>query len=286
MMSFRSLIDGTEAIVAPAALNALMAKMAEEAGFRALYLSGGSLGWLRVISEANLTLNDVVQVGIEIRTVCALPLIMDGVGGWGDPMHLHHTIAMAERAGFSAIEIEDQLVPKRAHNLADRDALIPTELMEAKIREAVAARSNPDFVVIARTDSVKTDGIEAALRRAERYRAAGADMLFVFTRTTEELRFAGKRLGPPLMTFSSREGTGTLAMPLREMAGIGYRIVAVPIAPLVSMYRALRGTYAALATLSPEPGLDRTAVDAELKRILETVGLERLLDVERRTLDL
>src|SRR5215467_8692243 len=104
---------GKELIVAPVALNPIMARLAEDAGFEALYLSGGSLGWLKCVSEANITLPEMAQVAVDIRVACKLPLILDAGGGWGDPAHLHRTISLTEAAGFAAIEIEDQVLPRR-----------------------------------------------------------------------------------------------------------------------------------------------------------------------------
>ena len=165
--------------VVPLVLDPISAKLAQGAGFEALYLGGGTLGYVKTCTEANLTLTQLAQTGLEIRAACDLPLILDGACGWGDPMHLHHTIAMSEAAGFAAIEIEDQLLPKRAHHHIGIEHLIPMDLMVHKIREAVAARRDPDFVIIGRTNACRTDGLDEALRRAEAYRRAGADMLLV-----------------------------------------------------------------------------------------------------------
>jgi methylisocitrate lyase len=249
-------------------------------------LSGGSLGWLMGITEANITLHDMVQAGIDIRTVCPLPLILDAAGGWGDPMHLHRTIAMAERAGFSAIEIEDQYLPKRAHHHIDHDRLIPADMMEAKIREAVAAREDPNFVIIGRTDAAKTDSIDEAMRRGERYRRAGADMLFIYTRSAEEMRIVGERFAPPLMIFAPRDGTGALKLSMTELAALGYRVVGVPVLPLLSLHRALRQTYEKLAAFELDPALGDSGAEPEMKAVHQTVDLERLLEIERRTVEI
>src|SRR5712692_8057677 len=100
----RELIAGQELIVAPVALNPIMARMAAEAGFKAVYLSGGSLGWYKGVTEAGLSLTEMIQVVVDIRTVCKLPVVLDAGGGWGDPVHVHRTIAMSEAAGVEAIE--------------------------------------------------------------------------------------------------------------------------------------------------------------------------------------
>src|SRR5215831_9593576 len=108
MPKLSELIRGNDLVVAPVALNPIMARMAEEAGFKAVYLSGGSLGWYKCVTEANITLPEMAQVALDMRAACTLPIVLDAGGGWGDPMHVHRTIALAQAAGFAAIEIEDQ----------------------------------------------------------------------------------------------------------------------------------------------------------------------------------
>src|SRR5689334_3542709 len=186
MPALRSLIAGTEPVWAPLVLNPMMARLAAGAGFPALYLGGGSMGYLGCFTEANLTLTEMVQAGLDIRAACDLPLILDAAGGWGDPMHLRRTVRLAEAAGFAAIEIEDQLLPKRAHHHVGLEHNIPIELMAAKVAESVAARRSDSLLVIARTNAVRNAGMDEALRRAEAMRRAGADMLFVLARTPEE----------------------------------------------------------------------------------------------------
>jgi methylisocitrate lyase len=154
-MGFREMLSENAAHLAPAVFNPLSAKLAEQAGFKMLYLGGGALGYVKCCLEANLNLTEIVQAGVEIRGVSALPLILDAACGFGDPMHMHHTIGLAEAAGFCAIEIEDQLIPKRAHHHIGIEHMIPRELMVAKVQEAVRARRNPDFVIIARTNAVR-----------------------------------------------------------------------------------------------------------------------------------
>ena len=231
-------------------LDPISAKLAQGAGFEALYLGGGTLGYVKTCTEANLTLTQMAQAGLEIRAACDLPLILDGACGYGDPMHLHHTIAMAEAAGFAAIEIEDQLLPKRAHHHIGIEHLIPQQLMEHKIREAVAARRDPDFIIIARTNACRTDGIDEALRRAEAYRRAGADMLLVLPKTPEQARDIGERIEGPLFYFMLG-GPASMGMTLAELGRLGYRIVCDAITPLLARQKALRLCYDALARGCP-----------------------------------
>src|SRR5438034_10159686 len=119
-------MQGNELIIAPVALNPIMARLAEEAGFKALYLSGGSLGWLKCVTEANLTLPELAAVALDMRAVCQLPIVLDAGGGWGDPVHVHRTIALAEAAGFAALELQDQLLPRRVEHHVGGDRRTPT----------------------------------------------------------------------------------------------------------------------------------------------------------------
>src|SRR2546427_1682404 len=139
------------------------------------------------------------QAAIDIGAVSSLPLILDGAGGDGDPLHMHRTIGMSEAAGFEAIEIEDQLVPKRAHHHVGIEHMIPLDLMAAKVKEAVAARRNPDFLIVARTNAIRASNMDDALRRGEAYKKAGADLLLLsMAHKPEQLRAIAERPGRPL----------------------------------------------------------------------------------------
>src|SRR5919197_3153540 len=206
-MPLRTLMQRPLPVTAPLVLNPLMAKMVEAAGFAAGYLGGGATGYMKAALEANLNLTEMCQMAIDIHAVSSLPLILDGACGYGDPMHMHRTIGMSEAAGFAAIEIEDQRVPKRAHHHVGIEHMIPIELMAAKIKEAVTARRDPEFIVIGRTNAVRASTMEDALRRGEAYRNAGADVILLsMARTAEQLRAIAERLGGPLMYLAGHGG--------------------------------------------------------------------------------
>jgi 2-methylisocitrate lyase-like PEP mutase family enzyme len=284
MASFSELVsNGT--VVAPLVFNPISAKLAQAAGFRALYLGGGSLGYIKCVTEANLALPEMVQLGIDIRTVCPLPLILDGACGWGDPMHVHRTVRMAEAAGFCAIEIEDQILPKRAHHHIGIEHIIPADLMAAKVAEAVAARTSRDFLIIARTNAARMHSLDEALMRAEKYRSAGADMLFVLPRSPEEVRVIGERLGPPLMYMTGVDGMAGSSVTERELGSLGFRLIVDPATPLLAMHKALRQCYGAMAAGSPDPLLGAGHGRAEQQLVHETIDLEAMLEVERRTVE-
>lgn len=283
-MKFREMLAGGREYLAPAVFNPLCAKLAEQAGFEMLYLGGGALGYVKCSLEANLNLTEVVQAGVEIRAVCGLPLILDAACGFGDPMHVRHTIGMAEAAGFCAIEIEDQVIPKRAHHHIGIEHMIPQELMVAKIREAVRARRDPDFVIIARTNAVRQTGMDDALRRGLAYREAGADVLYITPRTPEEARVIAGRLPPPFMfSYEGGEGAGAGLAP-EELGKLGFRVLTVT-APAMAFHRAMKQTYEAIAKRAPIPVLAGTTRKAEQAALHETIGLEALLAIERATVE-
>lgn len=283
-ITIRELLTGSAVHLAPAVFNPLSAKLAEQAGFKVLYLGGGPLGYVKTVLEANLGLAEMVQAGVEIRSACKLPLILDGTCGWGDPMHVGFSVSAAEAAGFCGIEIEDQLLPKRAHHHIGIEHMIPQELMVAKVREAVRARRDPEFVIIARTNGVRSSSMDDALRRAEAYREAGADVLYISPRTPEEMRFVGERLGAPLMFSLPGDRILDLGVPLAELGALGYRLLSVT-TPALWFHRAMQQGYRALAADKPVPALAGTSRKAEQDSLHRTVGLDALLALEKATVE-
>lgn len=283
-MRFRELLTADTAYLAPAVFNPLSAKLADQAGFKMLYLGGGALGYVKCCLEANLNLTEVVQAGIEIRGVSALPLILDAACGFGDPMHMHHTIGLAEAAGFCAIEIEDQLIPKRAHHHIGIEHMIPCELMVAKVREAVRARRNPEFVIIARTNAVRQTGMDDAVARGLAYREAGADMLYITPRNPDEVRQIAKKLPPPFMfSFEGSENAGA-GLTQKELGELGYRVLTVATTAL-PFHRAMKQTYEAIARGEPNPIMAGTTRKAEQAALHQTLGFDALIAIEKATVE-
>ncbi len=284
MPTFRDLIAGDELIVAPVALNPIMARLAADAGFKALYMSGGSLGWLKCVTEANLSLSEMIEVALDMRAVCPLPIVLDVGGGFGDPVHIHRTIALSEAAGIAAIELEDQLLPRRVEHHAGVDHLVPTELMLEKIKEAFSARTDRNLVIIARTNARRISTLDEALRRAEAFKKAGADMLFVHTRNADEIRTVAERLPPPLMTFAPVDSFAAFPYSAAELAKLGYRLAASSGTAFAAMYKAVRQSYECLAQNKIDPFLGAGGAEKEMKAAHRITGLDRLLEIERRTM--
>ena len=283
MKTLKELIKGNDLVLAPVALNPMMARLAEDTGFKAAYLSGGSLGWLKCVTEANLSLTEMCDVGIDIRAATKIPLVLDAGGGWGEPVHMHRTIALTEVAGFAAIELEDQYLPRRVQHHIGEENLIPPEAMVHKIKEAVAARTDPNLIIIGRTNARRLHGLDEALRRGEIYHRAGADMLFIHSRDAEELRKIAERLPAPLMMFAPQDGFAGFGASAAELAQMGYRLAASSGSAFAAMYKAVRQSYECLARNEPDLFLGKGGATAEMKRAHATTGLDRLLEIEKRT---
>ena len=262
----------------------MMARMAAAAGFKAGYLSGGSLGWYKCVTEANITLPEMAQVCVDIRAACDLPIVLDAGGGWGDPVHMHRTIALTQSAGFAAIEIEDQVLPRRVEHHLGREHLVPSEFMVERIKEAIAARTDPNLLIVARSNAVRPYGIDDALRRGEAFHKAGADMLFIWSRNAEELRAIGERLPPPLMMFAPPDGFNGFPLSPADLAKLGYRLAASSGSALAAIVKAVRQNYEALAKGEIDPLLGRGGVEPEMKAAQRTTGLDALVAIEKRTM--
>lgn len=285
MPTLRAMLNEPEAVIGTLVSNPLMAKLAEQAGFRALYLGGGMLGYSKVVLEANLNITELTQAGLDIRAVTDLPLILDGATGFGDPMHMHRTIPLAEAAGFAAIEIEDQLVPKRAHHHVGIEHMVPLELMAAKVREAVAARRSEDFLIVARTNGIRSTDLDDALDRAEAYKAAGADLLMLGPRNEAELRVIAERLEPPFQILVPAAGVEALGMGVEELNELGFKLLIDAAKPMLASFRAWKEIYDTTGPDLSSPamtGEDARRLAAELN---EAVGINALLEIERATVE-
>ena len=282
MPTLKQLIAGDDLIVAPVALNPIMARLAEQAGFKAVYLSGGSLGWLKCVTEANLTLPELAQVALDMRTVCRLPIILDAGGGFGDPAHMHRTIGLTEAAGFAAIEIEDQLLPRHFEHHVGCENLVTLDLVVKKIAEAVAARTDPDLIIIGRTNARRLHGMDEALRRAEALKKAGADMLFIHARDADEMRLIAERLPAPLMCFAPPDGFAEFPLKQRDLAKMGYRLAASSGTAFAAMHKAVKQSYECLAKDMLDPLLGRGGAEREMKAAHKTCDLEKYLAIEQR----
>lgn len=276
--AFRRRVEHGPALFVPLSLDPLAARQAADIGFEAVYLSGGALGYQYAVSEALLTLTEVVDVTRRITARSPLPLIVDGGVGFGDPVHTTRAVWDLEAAGAAAIEIEDQVVPKRVSHHRGVEHLVSTAEMVAKIEHSVAARTDPDLLIIARTGAVANESFEAAVDRARAYREAGADAILLMPADDEQLRRAPDEIDAPLVTFAS-----LLARPVEEWTSLGWRVVLDPFSPQVLAHqmveRFLRAATSGPAFDGPSP----REIMAGYRTLPGLAGLDQLYDIERAT---
>jgi len=236
-------------VVAPGVYDALTAALAAEAGFPALYVSGAAIAYTR-LGRPDIGLVSMAEVADTIALIrdrVASPLVVDADTGYGNALNVARTVRLFERAGASAIQLEDQTLPKRCGHL-DEKTLIPAAEMAGKIAAAVDARHSAGTLIIARTDAVAVEGFERAIERAHLYAEAGADVLFVEApRTTEQVQAITAALGSmrPLMA-NMVEGGRTPLMSARDLEALGYALVIFPGAIVRALAHAAREFYTVL----------------------------------------
>ena len=285
MQTLKALIEKSDPVITTLVSNPLIAKLAEQAGFNALYLGGGMLGYTKVFLEANLNITDLVQIGIEIRSASQLPLILDGATGFGDPMHMHRTIPFAESAGFEAIEIEDQIIPKRAHHHADIEHMIPQQLMVEKIKESINARRNNDFLIIARTNGIRSTSLSDALDRGKAYKDAGADVLMLSPRNREELLAISNNLEGPFQLLVPNGGLTSLETDRNELGILGFKILIDASQPMLVALRAWKTFYETMDDNFQSPMLSKEDASYWSEELKNVVELQKLLEIETRTVE-
>lgn len=274
-ISLRGRLSGPDIVVAPGIYDALTASLAEAAGFGALYLSGAAMAYTRLGGPdlGLVTMSETAEAIRLIRERVKAPLIVDGDTGYGNALNVERTVRAFERAGANAIQIEDQTFPKRCGHLADK-SLVSREEMAGKIRAAAASRGSQEFLIIARTDAVAVEGLDAALARADAYLEAGADLLFVEApRDHAMLSTITARLGnrAPLMA-NMVEGGLTPMLDARELQALGYRLVIFPGGIVRAMAKTAEAYYASLAAHGTNaPFRDRMFDFNELNRRMGTV---------------
>lgn len=247
--ALRRILERSKATPVIGVFSPLVALMAEEAGFEAIYLSGAALSASLALPDLGLiTLNEVADAAKRISSATNLPLIVDADTGFGEALNVMRAVRELETAGASGIQLEDQVLPKKCGHLEGK-RLISSDEMAAKIKAAVEARTDKNFVIIARTDARGVDGFEEAVRRARIYLEAGADVIFPEALQSEEefKRFA-EEVEAPLLANMTEFGKSPIT-PLSRLSDLGYRLVLYP----VTLLRiAMAAVEEALKTLKQE----------------------------------
>lgn len=278
----RQLFQGPGIVMAPGAFNPLSALLVEQAGFPAIYITGAGLAsnLLGVPDIGLVSMAEVLEAARHIVQVTGVPAICDVDTGFGNAVNVIRTVREFESAGLAAIQLEDQVMPKKCGHTEGKQ-LIPKAEMVQKIKAAADTRQDPDFVLIARTDAIAVTGLEDALDRANAYREAGADVLFVEApRTVDEMRRITREV-PGVHLVNVVEGGGkTPVLRAEEYREIGYRLAIYPIAPWTASIKAMQEVLGVLRS----DGVTSRYADrmVSFQEMFEIVGRSRYAALERK----
>jgi 2-methylisocitrate lyase-like PEP mutase family enzyme len=278
----RALLESGQTVVAPGAFDPLAARLVEEAGFPAVYMTGfgTSAALIGRPDVGLLTMTEMAASAGRIADCVDIPVIADADTGYGNPLNVIRTVGAYEAAGVAGIHIEDQVAPKKCGHMEGK-LVIGAQEMAAKVRAAVEARAQPEFVIIARTDARAVEGLEQALERARLYREAGADALFIEALVSEaEVEEAARAFpGVPLL-FNWAEGGKTPPVTLARLTELGYRIVIFPISTLLAATAAMRAILREIAVSgTPAAALADLPTFGEF---VDFIGLPQVREAEQR----
>jgi 2-methylisocitrate lyase-like PEP mutase family enzyme len=239
--TLRRLVNQKRGLVVPGAYDGVSAKLVERAGFPVVYMTGYG------VSASRLGLPDMGFAGLaemadharNMAAAVSIPLVADADTGYGNALNARRTVALYEAAGVAGLHIEDQQIPKRCGHLAGK-IVVPAEEFAGKIRAAVEARTDPDLLIIARTDAIAVNGFDDALRRSELAAKAGADMLFVEAPTTEaQIEQVARAFDTPLL-FNYAPGGRSPLLPFPRLRELGYAVILLPVDTLFVAVRAIQ----------------------------------------------
>jgi 2-methylisocitrate lyase-like PEP mutase family enzyme len=268
-------------LLAPGAFDGLSARLVEEAGFEAIYLSGGAVARSFGVPDIGLlTMSEVIERARQVVSAVTIPVIADADTGYGNALNLVRAVREFERAGVAAIHIEDQVTPKRCGHLEGKEVISLAE-MEQKLAAAIEARTDPDFAIIGRTDSRAIHGLTDAIERAKGFARLGVDAVFIEAAESEaELETIARSIPEVPLMVNMFKGGKTPLLPAARLEAMGYRIA---IFPSDAQRAAINAMKEALATLkrdgSTEAIDDRLATFKERDRV---VGLGDWQNLEER----
>jgi 2,3-dimethylmalate lyase len=269
-------------IVAPGVFELISARMADAMGFECLYATGyGMVASHLGLPDAGLaTYSDMAARVAQIAQATRTPLIADADTGYGGLLNVQHTVRGYEAAGAAAIQLEDQQFPKKCGHMLGRK-VVPADEMAAKVKVAAESRSDPNFLIVARTDARTEHGLDEALRRGERYLAAGADILFIESpESLEEMRRIGEAFkGVPLLA-NMVDGGRTPILERRALEEAGYRIAIFPALGFLAAGAALDASYAHLRRTGSSLGTPAPLYD--FAKFSALMGFDEVAEFERR----
>jgi len=279
-LALRRLLEERDIVVAPGVFNPAVALLAEKMGFEALYLSGAALtGSLAMPDLGIITLTELALFTSYITRIVSVPLIVDADTGFGEAINVQRTVRELEQAGAAAIQIEDQVLPKKCGHLSGK-RLVPPEEMVKKIIAAVEARRR-DTVIIARTDARSVEGLDSAVERAKLYVEAGADVIFPEAlRSLEEFEYFAKQLpGVPLLANMTEFGK-TPYLTVEQFKQAGFKIVIFP----VTTFRYAMGAVREALRVLKEEGTQKPLLDKMMTRweFYELIGYKVYEEVDSK----
>jgi carboxyvinyl-carboxyphosphonate phosphorylmutase len=275
-------MDAGDMVLAPGCYDPLGARLIEEAGFSAVYMTGfgTAAGRLGRPDVGLLTLSEMVDNARRIAHAVTVPVIADADTGYGNPLNVIRTVHEYEAAGVAAIHLEDQAMPKKCGHLEGKE-LIGAGEMAAKVAAAVAARERPEFLIIARTDARAVEGLDGALDRARRYRDAGADALFVEApQSTDEIKRIAERFPDVPLLFNYTEGGKTPAVTHAFLRDLGFRMVIFPLSTLLAATAAMRSALAEIRARGTPIDLLPSMLDFDA--FLDFIGIGEIRELEQR----
>ena len=282
---FRELMERPKFIPALGIWDPYTARVAEALGIECVHIGGYQLGTHYVTSEPLLTLTELAWTTKYVTSAVQIPVVVDAGAGYGEPLHVMRCVRELEKAGAAALHIEDQIYPKRVHYHKGVEHVVPRDEMVAKIKAALAARSDPNFFIMARTDSMRTDGFAEGIERANLYLEAGAEMVMIFPNTREEAIQAPREI-KGLLAYTNSEGN-KLRRPLfsvQEFQDIGYKLSTYPTALLCPVTQTLKRVITNLVTKGVS-GNDPEEMIPWRKEVEDLIGLEEYYRIEADTVE-
>jgi 2-methylisocitrate lyase-like PEP mutase family enzyme len=277
----RALLRRDGALMAAGAFGPMPAKLAEQAGFEAVYVPGGgtALARLGVADVGLVTMTEMVDNAAAIARSVKVPVIADADTGFGNQLNVRRTVREYEQAGVAAIHIEDQVFPKKCGHFTGKELISTAEAVQ-KIRSAIDARSDPDFMVIARCDALSVEGMDAAVQRGHAYLEAGADMLFIESpRSLDEIAAIPKEL-PGAHLFNMSASGRTPILSVDEVARLGYKLMILPNYSTLAAIRAMSEVFAEIRRTGSVAGVLQHC--ASFQEFTALGGLPGIQEIERR----
>ena len=286
--ALRRLLKKQAFVYMPVAYDALGGRLLQSLGFDCVYTGGFVTGASRCTSEPLLTMDEQLRVAGDVANAIDIPLVVDGGAGFGEPLHTMRTVRECIRAGIAGAHIEDQLYPKRAHYHKYVAHAVPRKEFAAKIDYACRQRdrSDPDFVVIARTDTCRSEGLKEAVARINLAADAGADMGLIFPRNADEMKKAPRQARIPLVYVISRGNRDGRPLPTApQLADMGYKAAIDAMTYLLASFHFAKRAYQEIKRTGGYTGLSNDECVAARHEIETIVGLDAFYEIEEETVE-